>query len=84
VVVTLSDGTSVTLNPTQVTDFWGYISGGPLITSVVVSSGGVPGYPTMDHFYVGAAVPEPAVLWSNAVALLVIGAGAWWHRRRTR
>jgi len=39
----------------------------------------VSGYPTLDHFYVGAAVPEPAVLGSNAVALLGIGAGAWWH-----
>lgn len=75
VTVTLSDGTTVSL---MGSDFCGFTSAAP-ITSLTIEGSQYPhdNWPALGHFYVGAAIPEPA-------SLLLLGLGglllAPWRR----
>lgn len=67
VTVTLNDGTSVTYNGSH---FAGFTSSIPFVSLTVDGIDGPTYYnwPQMDHFYVGAAVPEPSTM-------LLLGSG---------
>jgi hypothetical protein len=75
VTIESNDGTSSIVNPSG---FVGFISDTP-ITWVSVTGAGTGGtyFPQADHFYVGASVPEPAMLLGSAI-------GAYCLLRRTR
>lgn len=76
--VVLSDGTDVFINGQTNSTFWGYVSDTP-ITSLVLTPDATHHFMSVDNFYVGASIPEPASL-----ALIAIGsATACFRRRRT-
>jgi len=60
VTITLSDGTITTYTPASRWEFRGFVSEGPIITSLILSAPGVGNYNTLDNLIVGAAVPEPS------------------------
>lgn len=74
--VTLSDST-VVVDDFAASSFWGFVTsaGGPTITSLSFSNPnkGHAGYPTLDHFYVGTAVPVPSTYLAGLSALGILG-----------
>jgi hypothetical protein len=83
--VSLSDTTVYEVFVPNMGDFLGFVTSGPLITSVQIhnprfANDGI--YPTMDNLYVTAAVPEPSVILMNLAVLMSVGAGAVYYRRR--
>lgn len=73
VTIALSDSTSYTYSSAN---FRGFVTsaGGPLITSLSIDSPGGINYPTMDHFYAGAAVPVTAPVPEPSTWLAGLGA----------
>lgn len=51
--------------------FWGYVSGGPLLTNLAIQSDTAGGYPTLDHFNVAEGEPvfSPLVMAANSLVL---------------
>jgi hypothetical protein len=78
VKVVLSDGITREFNSSS---FRGFMSDGPTITSLTFSTETVNAFATLDHFYVGAAVPD-----GGATLVLLGGAltGLGLLRRRFR
>ena len=77
--ITLSDGTIETFTPTSVANSYrGFVSQGPVITSLVLSGAGASVYAGLDNLTVGTNIPEPAS-WSLAVLAM---AGLFAARRR--
>jgi len=75
--IELSDGTVYEYDSVSDTDFLGFVSEAPITWMLIDAVGlDLPDWPTMDHFYVGTAVPAPSV-----VALLGL---AGFARRRRR
>ncbi len=81
VTLTFSDGFTTTWTPANAAEFRGYVSG-TVLTSVVVSAGGVIGgvgnYASMDNVVV-SSVPEPATMTA-----LALGAAAMLRRRNKK
>lgn len=58
VSVSLNGGTAVEIpSSTNGPAFWGFISGGPLLTNLTIQSDTAGGYPTLDHFYAAEGAP---------------------------
>jgi len=78
IVIDLSDGTHYEFDPANGTDFRGFTSD-VAITSITIDApeGAANAWSTMDHFYVGSAVPGP-----GALALLGLAGLAATRRRR--
>jgi hypothetical protein len=84
VVVGLDDNTSVTLTNAG-SAFLGFTSSVPIAWLEVSAPGQHDGsqvYPTVDHLYVGAVVPEPGTLTLLSLAGLSGLAMVWIRRRR--
>jgi len=87
-LVTLSDGTSQDFFAGTMDTFLGFVSGGPLITSMEIHNPtyGQNGlYPTMDNLYVVGdyvPIPEPSVVMMNLAVLMGVGGVAAYYRRR--
>jgi len=74
VVITLSDGSTTTLSPYGADDFAYFLSpNNPILwMEINAPNGAAPAWPTMDHFYVGEYIPEPASLILLALAGLAL------------
>ncbi len=88
VKVNLSDGSSATFASIPL-GFNGFVTSasGPVITSLVVHSDVQvinDGFATVDHFYAGAAVPEPTTMIAGALLLLPFGASTLRMLRKNR
>jgi hypothetical protein len=74
VTIALSDGTVETYFNTSASDFRGFTTTGPAITSLTIDAldTAANAWATLDNLYVGAAVPEPAcmVMALGALSLL--------------
>ncbi len=78
VVLDLSDGTHLEYDPADAAIFRGLTTDVPITQMTIdVPETNPWAWPTMDHFYVGTAVPEPGTL-----ALLAFGAAALLPRRK--
>ncbi len=83
--ITLSDGTTTTFTTsTNGNDFRGFVSPGPVITSLTLSASGVATFNSVNDFTVGisSAVPEPGTI--SLVSLVGAGAGIYWYRQRRK
>jgi hypothetical protein len=84
-LVSLSDGTTNSVSVQHLTDFLGFVTSGPRITSVQIHNPkfAIDGlYPSMDNLYVTAVVPEPSVILMNLAVLMSVGVGTVYYRRR--
>ncbi|HMO36211.1 MAG TPA: PEP-CTERM sorting domain-containing protein [Gemmatales bacterium] len=80
--ITLSDGTNTTYTTNgELDEYRGFISPGPVITSLTLAAPGAANFNTVDNFTVGvSAVPEPATIVLSGMCLLVFF--GYWYRRR--
>jgi hypothetical protein len=74
VIIALSDGTTTTLSPTGADDFAYFLSPGNPILWMQIDAPitAANAWPTVDHFYVGQVIPEPASLILLALAGLAL------------
>lgn len=77
ILVTLNDGTTRSFSPPNTSSFTGFTSDVAITSITIDATSG--NWPTMDNFYVGAAVPEP-----SGLVLCGFGAGALIMLRRRR
>ncbi|MBP8261666.1 MAG: hypothetical protein KA118_18605 [Verrucomicrobia bacterium] len=85
IVLELNNGTSEIFEPSGTADFSGFISPDIPISSItmtVVQQGQDYAFATMDHFYVGGAVPEPVGVATMTGVVLLGGAGLMRWRKR--
>lgn len=73
VTVALQNGFSYTFSPANDTDFVGFVADSAIASLTIDAGPDTPSplWPTLDHFYVGNPVPEPASLALLAVAALI-------------
>lgn len=83
ITLTLSDGTALSLADADATTFRGFATDGAALTSISIAGDGVSQWPTVDHFYVGQAVPA-AIPAPGALGLVVLGAGFLSRRLRRK
>jgi len=77
ITVELADGTVETIPTSDPGNFRGFVADDPIASMTITPvTGGENGWPTLDNFYVGAKVPEPAT-----IALLALGGLAVIRRR---
>jgi hypothetical protein len=74
VTIALSNGTTETFASTSASDFRGFTTTGPAITSLTIDASDTAGnaWSTLDNLYVGTVIPEPScavVALSGLVAL---------------
>jgi hypothetical protein len=73
VTVSVSDGTvtNLTILAGAPLPFLGFLSDGPLFTSVTVTNTSGIGYPALAHFYVIDGIPSPTITLTGANGLLI-------------
>jgi hypothetical protein len=63
VSITLSDATSISYTPTSQAEFRGFVSNGPIITSLIFGAPGADRFNNLDNLIVGTAIPEPSSIF---------------------
>lgn len=78
VTVTVSDGTvaAATSSAGTPAPFLGFLTTGPLLTSLTLSNSSATGLPAMAHFYAVAGVPVPSIARGQNGSLLISWFGA--------
>lgn len=73
VTVELDNGFVYAFSPSSATDFVGFTTTSPIVSLTIDAGPDTPSpiWPTLDHFYVGCMIPEPASLALLAVAALI-------------
>lgn len=81
ITIGLSDGTIANFTTsTAGDDYRGFVSPGPVITSLVISAPGAGNFNAVDNLTVGAAVPEPTSI--ALMGLSIVGLAGYWYRAR--
>jgi hypothetical protein len=77
ITLQFSDGTQVNLTNQDLSTFTGYLSEGPLITSLLIFASQADGeaWPTVDNLYVGAGIPPENGVIPEPSTLLLFGGG---------
>lgn len=73
VTISLSDGTvtNVTSSSGQPAPFLGFLSDGPLLSSLTITNSSGDGFPALTHFYVVDPVPSPSIALAGTGRLLL-------------
>lgn len=63
VSITLSDATIISYTPNSQAEFRGFVSNGPVITSLTFGAPGPSRFNNLDNLIVGTAIPEPSSIF---------------------